>query len=267
MKLRLFFAGLTLILLAKLSPSFAQQELPTAGKQVEMKFKCSDGAEVPYLLYLPTDFQAEGGGTYPLIFFLHGRGESNGPLSLVAKWGPPKLAARGDKLPYVILSPQCPSEDWWSSEAQQGRLVEMLDEVVKNCQIDESRIYLTGLSMGGYGSWKLAANQPERFAAVVPICGGGDPADADKLKDIPIWIFHGDQDTLCLLRNQSRCWKRFKTRAGNRFALLPSNISATTPGPPPMERPSCIAGWMTKARNRNRIYQIVGPPVSVPAPW
>jgi predicted peptidase len=94
----------------------------------------------------------------------------------------------------VILSPQCPAEDWWSSEAQQKRLVSLLDDVVENYKIDESRIYLTGLSMGGYGSWQLAADHPDRFAAVVPVCGSGDPAHAEKLKDIPIWVFHGDQD-------------------------------------------------------------------------
>ncbi len=193
MKLPVVLTFLTMCLLVS-GAGFAQQTEPAAGQQIEMKFNSSDGAEVPYLLYLPTDYLAEVDKKFPLIFFLHGRGESNGPLSLVAKWGPPKFAARGDKLPHVILSPQCPTDDWWTSETQQKRLIELLDEVVKHHNIDESRIYLTGLSMGGFGSWKLAADHPDRFAAVVPICGSGDPADADKLKDIPIWVFHGDQD-------------------------------------------------------------------------
>ena len=189
---QLLFATLTILLLP--ATGFAQQVTPAAGQQVEMKFQFSDEVEIPHLLYLPNDYRASAEKTFPLIFFLHGRGESKGPLSLVTKWGPPKFAARGDNLPYVILSPQCPADDWWSSETQQERLISLLDDVLAKYKIDKSRIYLTGLSMGGYGSWQLAANHPHRFAAVVPVCGSGDPADAEKLKDIPIWVFHGDQD-------------------------------------------------------------------------
>jgi len=94
--------------------TIAQENVPTPGKQIEMSFKTSDGANVPYLLYLPKNYQAEGGKQFGLMLFLHGRGESNGPLSLVAKWGPPKFAARGDELPWIIVSPQCPKSDRWS---------------------------------------------------------------------------------------------------------------------------------------------------------
>ncbi len=184
-----FFLGVCL-----LQGAHAQEQLPVAGQQVEMAFQTSDDATVPYLLYLPENFQADGDQKYQLLFFLHGRGESNGPLSLVAKWGPPKFAARGDSLPYVLVSPQCPRTDNWSSETQQKQLTELLDDVVKRYNIDEGKIYLTGLSMGGYGSWTMAAKHPKRFAAVAPVCGGGDPANAETLKDIPIWVFHGDRD-------------------------------------------------------------------------
>ena len=175
-------------------PVNAQENKPTPGKQVEMSVTTNDGAEVPYLLYLPKDYQAESEQKFGLMLFLHGRGESNGPLSLVAKWGPPKFAERGDKLPWIIVSPQCPKADRWSSETQQTRVTELLDSIIKNYNVDEGRIFLTGLSMGGYGTWTMAANQPNRFAAVAPICGGGDPEQAEKLKDVPIWVFHGDQD-------------------------------------------------------------------------
>lgn len=203
-----------------------QETQPIPGQQTEHSFTTSDKASVPYLLYLPADFstrdlaskqslssgnsnassgdQASGDATgesstqppkkFALIFFLHGRGESNGPLSLVAKWGPPMMAARGDDLPYIIVSPQCPTEDWWSNETQLNRLTELLNHIAATFPIDEQKIYLTGLSMGGFGSWALAAKHPTRFAAVVPICGGGDPATAKHLIDIPIWAFHGDQD-------------------------------------------------------------------------
>lgn len=93
-----------------------------------------------------------------------------------------------------MVSPQCPGDDSWSKPTQQKRLVELLDHIVKTYGVDEDHIALTGLSMGGYGSWRLAADHPNRFSAVVPVCGGGDPADADKLKSLAIWVFHGDQD-------------------------------------------------------------------------
>ena len=128
------------------------------------------------------------------MLFLHGRGESNGPLSLVAKWGPPKMAAAGDELPFIVVSPQCPQEDYWNSEVQLNRLTELLDHVNSTYSVNEKKTYLTGLSMGGYGSWALAAKHPTKFAAVMPICGGGKTEFAEKIKDIPIWVWHGDQD-------------------------------------------------------------------------
>lgn len=165
---------------------------PEPGKQVEQTFKTSDSAEVDYLLYLPENYKA--GSILPVMLFLHGRGESDGPLSVVAKWGPPQLVARGEKLPYILVSPQCPKADNWSSPTQQARLVELLDSIVAKFGGNQDRIYLTGLSMGGSGSWRMAADHPERFAAVVPICGRGQSTDAAKLKSLPIWVFCGDQD-------------------------------------------------------------------------
>ncbi len=173
--------------------AFSQgNEKPEPGKQVEQTFQTSDGESVSYLLYLPSNFTKDA--NLPLVYFLHGRGESYGPLSLVAKWGPPKFAERGDKLNYILVSPQCPKDDSWSKDTQQTRLKELLDYVVKEYGADKKRLYLTGLSMGGYGSWRMAAAHPKLFAAVAPVCGGGDPKDADKLKDTPIWVFHGDRD-------------------------------------------------------------------------
>jgi predicted peptidase len=113
----------------------------------------------------------------------------------VAKWGPPQLVARGDEFPYILVSPQCPTEDQWRSDTQQTALVELLDHVVATYPVDKDRVYLTGLSMGGYGTWRLAADHPARFAAAAPVCGGGDPDNAAKLKSLPLWVFHGDQDT------------------------------------------------------------------------
>ncbi len=184
-----------LALIATLSAAFVNlvvAEEPTAGKQIEAKLKVTDQQEVPYLFYLPGDY--DPAKKYPLILFLHGRGESNGPLSIVAKWGPPRMAARGDNLKYIVVSPQCPRENRWTDESQQCGVLALLDHVIKNYGVDTDRVYLTGLSMGGYGTWKMAADHADRFAAAAPICGSGDPNDASKLKSLPIWAFHGDQD-------------------------------------------------------------------------
>jgi len=166
-----------------------------AGKQVEKSFKISDEVSIPYLQYLPKKYKAGNKNKkWPLILFLHGRGESNGPLSIVAKWGPPKKVANGDDIPYILISPQCPKEDRWASDTQVARLLKLLTQLKKEFPIDENQIILTGLSMGGFGSWNLAAREPDMFAAVMPICGGGKPEFADKLKDTNIWAYHGTAD-------------------------------------------------------------------------
>ena len=169
-------------------------EEPAAGKQVEMKFDSPTAGGMPYLLYLPKGYGDEPTKKWPVMMFLHGSGERNGPLSIVKKWGPPRIAERGDDLPYILISPQCPRDSRWSSAEQQAGLLELLASVQKNYSTDEDRVYLTGLSMGGFGAWKLAADHGDKFAAVAPICGKGDPANGEKLKSVPIWAFHGTED-------------------------------------------------------------------------
>ncbi|MFO0914692.1 MAG: prolyl oligopeptidase family serine peptidase [Pirellulales bacterium] len=197
------------------------------GKQVEAELRTADGGSISYLVYVPNNYkpasdQSAGDTKWPLLFFLHGRGESNGPLSLVAKWGPPEMVARGVSLKYIVVSPQCPRSDNWSSDKQQGLLVQLLDHIQSTLQVDPQRVYLAGLSMGGYGSWKLAAAHPDRFAAVVPICGGGNPADGSKLAQLPIWVWHGDQDTAVPLQKSTEMVEAIRAAGGTklRFTTL-----------------------------------------------
>jgi predicted peptidase len=183
------------LLLLSLAPlAIAQDDSaePTPGKQVGQSLKVGD-VDVPFLCYLPKDY-ADSDDKVPLLLFLHGRGESNGPLSRVASWGPPKYLAAGEQLPYVVLSPQCPKADWWSNDSQQQLLTALLDHAERAWRIDAQRISVTGLSMGGFGTWRLCADHPERFAAAVPICGAGKPEWAAKLKALPIWAWHGTDD-------------------------------------------------------------------------
>ena len=166
---------------------------PSPGKQVEQALTTTDGGTVPYLLYLPRRY-AKGGAKVGVMLFLHGRGESNGPLSVVCRWGPPRRLAAGEHMKYLVVSPQCPRESFWSKQDQQERLLELLAHITKTYRVDTDRIYLTGLSMGGYGTWRLAADHPAVFAAAVPICGAGDPKDGAKLAKMPIWVWHGTDD-------------------------------------------------------------------------
>ena len=144
----------------------------------------------PYLVYLPDGYDANPGKRWPLILFLHGSGERGDSLPKVSTQGLPKLIAQGQKFPAIIISPQCPEHDWW----QVPNLSQLLDDVSAKYRVDPDRISVTGLSMGGFGAWSLALAYPARFAAIAPICGGGDPSDAARLKKLPIWAFHGGKD-------------------------------------------------------------------------
>lgn len=181
----------TLLLIVTASAVAAAEPVP--GKQVDGVYKVSAEQEVPFLLYLPKNYKSDG--KFPLMLFLHGRGESFGPLSLVKKWGPPRMVERGEHLPFIVVSPQCPRKESWRQPRQQAALVKLLGHITKKYAVDQDRVYLTGLSMGGYGSWRLAADHPDRFAAVAPICGGGKVEDAGTLSSVPFWVFHGDKDT------------------------------------------------------------------------
>lgn len=147
-----------------------------------------------YLLYLPKEYDTARETRWPLVLFLHGSGERGENIQQVTHQGLPRLVERGSDFPFIIVSPQCPTHDWWTTEASIASLAALIDEIEQRYSADSDRVYLTGLSMGGYGAWVLAAAYPDRFAAVVPICGGGDPSTVCALRGIPVWAFHGDQD-------------------------------------------------------------------------
>jgi len=141
-----------------------------------------------YLLHQPPGDPGRGG--WPLLLFLHGIAERGADLEAVARHGPPRVVEEGRNLPFVVVSPQCLGGHYWSV----ALLAELLDHAVGTYAVDPDRVYLTGLSMGGHAAWALAVEQPWRFAAVAPVCGGGDPRKAGRLARVPVWAFHGDQD-------------------------------------------------------------------------
>ena len=175
-------------------------------KTVAKTFNCK------YLLFLPQDYGKKK-EQWPLILFLHGAGERGSDLEKVKKHGPPRIVEERKDFPFIVVSPQCPDGRWWPEENEM--LINLLDDVVAKCSVDKERIYLTGLSMGGYGAWALASAYPERFAAITPICGGGRGFMADKLKDVPVWAFHGAKDNVVPLKESEEMVNAVKNRGGD----------------------------------------------------
>jgi predicted peptidase len=172
-----------LALLAPAAPGAETGQHPkTMRKQIEIK--------LDYLLFLPADYGKDQGKKWPLMVFLHGAGERGTDINLVKKHGPPKIVGSKKDFPFIVASPQCPPNRWW----QPHEVVALVDEVSRQYAVDPERVYLTGLSMGGFGTWETASRYPERFAAIAPICGGGDPRRVRTLREMPAWVFHGDKD-------------------------------------------------------------------------
>lgn len=171
-----------------------------------------------YLLYLPEGYDPESSKEWPLVLFLHGMGERGDDLELVKKHGLPKRIEEGAGFPFIAVAPQCPEHSQWVFELD--ALYTLIQNTVDHYQVDESRIYLTGLSMGGAGSWYLAEAHPELFAAVVPICGYADPRlgfpeRIQVLKEVPIWAFHGEADDVVPLRGSLDLVEELRKHDGN----------------------------------------------------
>lgn len=160
---------------------------------VSKVYKGKEG-ESKYVVFVPHDYK--GDKDYPLILFLHGAGERGTDGKKQAMVGLGKaIKDKKEKFPFIVVFPQA-QKTWQAGSPDGKRALGILDEVQKDYKVDPKRIYLTGLSMGGYGTWSMAAAMPSRWAAIVPVCGGGNPANAEKIKDIPCWCFHGDADTV-----------------------------------------------------------------------
>jgi predicted peptidase len=230
MNLRLFALSLGMLLMPESRGAMEIQP----GKQLPQEFVVNNAdannlgeASVHYLLFTPRDYKAEG-EPWPLLLFLHGLGEcGNNELARVKVHGPPKLVeAKGD-FPFVLVSPQCPPQPGglkdipkaWKAE----QLIQLVDHVSNNMNIDSDRVYVTGLSMGAYGTWRLVAAYPERFAAAVPICGGGEPGEwADSLRRVPIWAFHGARDAVVPLSESEKMVDAVRRAGGDvRLTVYP----------------------------------------------
>ena len=147
----------------------------------------SSSPALEYLVYLPKGYYRSF-KRWPLLLYLHGSGAVKQDIARVMREGVPRRIARGYRFPFIVVAPQS-QRLGWDVEA----LNALLDEVVAHYRVDPDRVYLTGFSMGATGLG-IAAAYPNRFAAVAPVSGGGDPASAERLRDVPIWAFHGSDD-------------------------------------------------------------------------
>lgn len=177
-----FLFALLLALSAGIRPAPGQQQAARLDVQVRVT--------LDYLLFLPQGYDEKD--AWPLMLFLHGAGERGDDLELVKTHGPPKIVETKKDFPFILVSPQCKAGQWWESI----ELTALLDEIVAKHKVDKDRIVVTGLSMGGFGTWSLAAYTPNRFAAIAPICGGGEPYWTRQFAHVPVWAFHGGKDRL-----------------------------------------------------------------------
>lgn len=180
--------------------------LPAAEPEA-VEWKAADGTMVRYRWIAPA--APEAGKTYPLVLFLHGAGERGNDNQAQLRHGVTAIqeGAKAIGESCYLMAPQCPADSWWvpfdrvekriasgKPNALLDAVVERIEALAKEHPIDLNRLYITGLSMGGYGTWDLLGRVPGKFAAAVPICGGGDPRLAASYKDTPIWVFHGEKD-------------------------------------------------------------------------
>jgi predicted peptidase len=173
------------------------------------EWKAPGGAIVKYRWSAPKN--PEPGKTYPLVLFLHGSGERGSDNTAQLRFGVLPILKTAEKLgqPCFLIAPQCPDDRWWSPMDPKFKkltaadkpndlldpIVALVNDVMARYPVDPNRLYVTGLSMGGFATWDLLGRMPGKIAAAVPICGGGDPSLAARFKDVPIHAFHGEVDS------------------------------------------------------------------------
>src|SRR5688572_1902954 len=204
----IFFAGMLLMLEPNGTISIEPgKQLPQA---VTVRVRGGGEAHdetVHFMLFTPREYKTDG-EPWPLLLFLHGLGESgNNELDRVKIHGPANLVDSHPNFPFVLVTPQCPPPKGGMKDVptawKPDQLIQLVDHVLANTHTDRTRVYVTGLSMGGFGTWRLVAAHPDRFAAAVPICGGGERTMAKSLRRVPIWAFHGARDpTVPLSKSQ-----------------------------------------------------------------
>jgi predicted peptidase len=191
---------------------------------------------LPYRLLKPA--RLDSATLFPLVIFLHGAGERGSDNEAQLKHIVELFtnSKNREKFPCYVLAPQCPLNLWWARQNRDGSMkasptptmqlvVALIEKISMENKIDPSRIYVTGVSMGGFGVWDLLARYPNRFAAAIPICGGADTRIASTIHHIPHWIFHGAKDKLVHPNQSRRMVKALQNAGGNPIYVEYPNVA------------------------------------------
>ncbi|MCX6215851.1 prolyl oligopeptidase family serine peptidase [Spirosoma sp.] len=200
----------------------------------------------PYLIYTPKGY-SKSRRSLPLVIYLHGGSQRGQDLNKLKTYGPPYLVEQGHDFNFIIASPQCPEGKFWSTD---NWFDSLYADLLKKYRIDTRRVYLTGISMGGYGVWQTAVAYPNTFAAIVPLCGGCDDSTRIcRIKQIPVWTFHGTADDLIPISETERLVRRLNKCGGQvkftRLANQGHDIQYL------YEKETAIYDWLLKQVNTN----------------
>ncbi|MEM6484216.1 MAG: alpha/beta fold hydrolase [Pseudomonadota bacterium] len=186
-------------------------------------FQCHNGSEARTIaregvIYLPEDYSTRE--EWPLVIFLHGSGErGHDPSRLRHKYSVFSVIPEQIPLDAVVAAPQCLEGHYWQADD----VLHFVDRIADSYRIDPKRVSLIGYSMGSYGVWSVAASDPDRFAAIVAIAGGGDTALAERAAETPSWMFHGEQDQVVSVVESKAMAKALREAGGSpKLSLLPS---------------------------------------------
>lgn len=240
------------------APAFVSRTDPSSINSIyihALKKKLGLATSYPYLEYLPPDYATAKGARFPLVIFLHGSGERGDELNIVKRVGLPVYLASHPEFPAVVLCPQCPRGAVWKP----AEINELITQALAKYRIDPDRIYMTGVSMGGFCTWSYATWYPQRLAAIVPVCGIGDPKDMVRLKSVPTWAFHGEVDPVVPIGRDRECVDALSAAGGDvQFTTYPGvghrceNLAYNTPA---------LYTWLFA-----QVRKPTGPPATRPGP-
>jgi predicted peptidase len=211
-----------LTLVSILLPGTGSGGTPAGQHPEEFRGTVTRSLQMKYLLFIPDGYRESESKKWPLIMYLHGGSRRGDDVEKIRepRWGLPALLEKKKSFPFIVVSPLCPNGEYWTDTEA---LISLLDEIEKHYSIDPSRVYLTGHSMGGFGTWYLAYQHPERFAAIAPMSAPFVvTAWADRLKKMPIWAFHGSNDSLVPIGGTNDLIDALRSLGNDvRFTVLP----------------------------------------------